>query len=107
MRSFTVNFDHLPLSSFAFVRQNDALLDSHVLCGSMKPCMDCHGQCETDPDYKFQDWLFNLEEDPRESVNLIHDYPEVRGRCYLCRNGTFFCSCLEFKNPSVDRETDK
>lgn len=78
MHSLTIIFSSC--AGFFFVRQDDPLLDSHELCGGMKPCLDCHGQCETDPVFEYEDWLFNLKDDPRESVNLILDYPEVCDR---------------------------
>lgn len=59
-------------------RQDDPLFDGDALCNGHKVCLDCNDFCQEDTEYPFADWLFDLEADPRESNNVIHEYPEVR-----------------------------
>ncbi|CAM9166715.1 unnamed protein product, partial [Discosporangium mesarthrocarpum] len=54
----------------------DKLLDMEA-CPKRGECSNCGATCVDSPEYIPADWLFNLEEDPREQHNLIDDYPHV------------------------------
>ena len=60
-----------------FTPKTDSSLDSAVTCGDVRQCEDCDHTCQDDPSYEYGDALFNLDDDPRESHNLIQEFPEV------------------------------
>lgn len=104
--------DFVLLLVAVLVYQGDPMLDSENLCGKMTECVDCHASCEENTEYRFRNWLFNLEDDPRETTDLLNVYPEVRivadifstvvqsyGNSVMkdmhCRNANSICVCME------------
>lgn len=55
----------------------DPLLTAETVCPAGEMCIACHQNCKMDPDYRFSNWLFNLEDDPHETTNLIDTHPHV------------------------------
>lgn len=53
------------------------MTNSNHTCYDIGECSDCGGSCTSG--YNYTNWLFDLEDDPREEINLIELYPDVRG----------------------------
>ncbi|CAM9358702.1 unnamed protein product, partial [Ascophyllum nodosum] len=63
------------------VLATDLLLDVNATCtGNQGCCLYCAEVCQDKNSSLFDDRLYNLEQDPREEINLIHDYPEIAER---------------------------
>lgn len=62
------------------VMTQDPLVNHDRACLGMGACSTCGQSCVGVDNYT--DWLYNLEDDPREENNLIHEYPDVS--CTVC-----------------------
>lgn len=62
----------------------DPLTNHDLTCQDMGTCSTCGQACLSTDNYT--DWLFDLEADPREEHNLIHEFPQV-----------IYCLCVEWK----------
>ncbi len=55
----------------------DDLTNIQSVCDGMA-CSKCTG-CLSEEGYTYDEYLFDVEADPRETKNLIDAHPEVRG----------------------------
>ena len=84
---------------FRFFTQSDLKLDPAVTCQKTLECSVCGGSCVGDPNYRYGDFLVNLDDDPFEAHNLLEHFPEVwmrfgawwkRSRVYAVLFGLWF-----------------
>eukprot|EP00904_Undaria_pinnatifida_P009087 jgi/Undpi1/5308/HiC_scaffold_2.g00589.m1 len=59
---------------------SDGSLDSAAACGSSRQCEECTDFCQGDSSYEYGDFLVNLDDDPTEAHNLLHEFPEIADR---------------------------
>lgn len=65
----------------------------------MGTCSTCGQACLKKQD-NYTDWLFDLDTDPREEINLINDLPDVSSANCDKRNMSFSASSVSVSLPS-------
>lgn len=82
--------------------EEDPLTNHDLTCQDMGTCSTCGQACLSTDNYT--DWLFDLEADPREEHNLIHEFPQL---AHAMRNRAREIAFHEWTNSSYqDIDTD-